>query len=94
LTGGPVNKNAPDNVHLLSDLCFIPFRRQDHEVPAMLQEITRQAILPGGGLGQVIHEGVPPREAQHAGSQPEPSAVESEPELDDMSSTSSDDGAL
>ena len=90
--GGPVNENAPDNVHLLSDLCFIPFRRQEHEVPAMLKEIIRQAMLLGGGLGQVIREGVPP-EAQHDGSQPEPEP-EPEPELEpelDTSGASSDD---
>jgi hypothetical protein len=49
--GGPVNTNAPDHVYLLSGLCFIPFRRQEHEVVAMLKEIERQAALPGGGLG-------------------------------------------
>jgi hypothetical protein len=49
--GGPVNTNAPDHVYLLSGLCFIPFRRQEHEVVAMLKEIERQAALPSGGLG-------------------------------------------
>ena len=33
--GGPVNANAPQNVHLLDDICFVPLRRQEHEVQAM-----------------------------------------------------------
>ena len=41
--GGPVNPNAMHNVHLLADVCFIPFRRQQHEVDSMLAEIQRQA---------------------------------------------------
>jgi hypothetical protein len=40
--GGPVNEHAEDNLHLLSDLCFINFRREQHEVPGMLGEIARQ----------------------------------------------------
>ena len=41
--GGPVNPNAKHNVHLLDDMTFIPYRRQQHEVDAMLKEIQRQA---------------------------------------------------
>ena len=41
--GGPVNPNAKHNVHLLDDMAFIPYRRQQHEVDAMLKEIQRQA---------------------------------------------------
>ena len=41
--GGPVNPNAKHNVHLLDDTAFIPYRRQQHEVDAMLKEIQRQA---------------------------------------------------
>ena len=48
LTGGsggrPVNPNAKHNVHLLDDMAFIPYRRQQHEVDAMLKEIQRQAV--------------------------------------------------
>jgi hypothetical protein len=67
---GPVHDGyVEENLRLMDDLCFIPFRRQRHEVPAMLQEIVQQAML-SSGLGQVIREGVPP-EAQHDGSQPE-----------------------
>jgi hypothetical protein len=40
--GAPVHAQAHHNVHLLDDVCFIPLRRQQHEVPGMLQEITRQ----------------------------------------------------
>jgi hypothetical protein len=41
-----VNDHAPQNVRLLDELCFIPFRRQQHEVEAMLKEIVRQAAMP------------------------------------------------
>ena len=41
-----VNGHAPQNVRLLDELCFIPFRRQQHEVEAMLKEIVRQAAVP------------------------------------------------
>jgi hypothetical protein len=41
--GGPVNENAPANVRLLDDVCFLPFRREQHEIGAMLAEIIRQA---------------------------------------------------
>eukprot|EP01046_Picozoa_sp_COSAG06_P045574 COSAG06_NODE_6321_length_2984_cov_1.050260_5_plen_86_part_00 len=51
-----ISTSRRTSLRLLDDLCFIPFRRQEHEVPAMLKEIIRQAALPGGGLGQVIHE--------------------------------------
>eukprot|EP01048_Picozoa_sp_COSAG05_P015867 COSAG05_NODE_1967_length_3771_cov_3.260076_1_plen_352_part_00 len=44
-SGGAVHANAARNVRLLDQLCFIPFRRQAHEVPAMIEEITRQAKL-------------------------------------------------
>ena len=40
--GGPVNEHALVNVHLIADACFIPFRRQQHERQAMLDEIVRQ----------------------------------------------------
>ena len=42
--GGPVNEHAADNLHLLDDVCFIDFRRQQHEVPGMLGEIERQFV--------------------------------------------------
>jgi hypothetical protein len=54
------DQHVEANLWLLDDVCFIPFRRQEHEVPTMLKEIIRQAALPGGGLGQVIREAVPP----------------------------------
>ena len=31
------------NLRLLDEVCFIPLRRQEHEVLPMLQEILRQA---------------------------------------------------
>ena len=40
--GGPINENARHNIHLLNDVCFIPLRRQQHEVKGMLDEIVRQ----------------------------------------------------
>ena len=30
--GGAVNPKAERNIHLLDDVCFIPMRRQEHEV--------------------------------------------------------------
>eukprot|EP01043_Picozoa_sp_COSAG02_P024011 COSAG02_NODE_1299_length_13382_cov_14.723858_4_plen_441_part_00 len=45
--GGPIHEDVEDNLQLLKDLCFIPFRRQEHEVPAMLKEIIRQATPSG-----------------------------------------------
>ena len=40
--GGPINSQAHLNIHLLDDVCFIPFRRQEHEVKGLLDEIERQ----------------------------------------------------
>ena len=34
--------HAATNAHLLSDVCFIPFRREPHEWRAMLAEVARQ----------------------------------------------------
>ena len=59
--GGLVNPHAADNVHLLDDICFIPFRRQQHEVGPMLQEIARQGgrvrtpTPVAAGIGAVQH---------------------------------------
>ena len=41
--GGPVHAAAEANLRLLDSVCFVPLRRQQHEVPAMLDEILRQA---------------------------------------------------
>ena len=40
--GLPINEHAGTNIHLLDDVRFIPFRRQEHEMPGMLDEIVRQ----------------------------------------------------
>jgi hypothetical protein len=40
--GGPVHEKVLDNLHLLDDVCFIEFERQQHLVPAMLDEIKQQ----------------------------------------------------
>ena len=40
--GGPVSEHAAANLHLLDDVCFIDFERQEHLVAAMLDEIERQ----------------------------------------------------
>jgi hypothetical protein len=42
--GGPVHEHAAGNLHLLDDLCFIDFRRQQHEAQEMLCEIARQLL--------------------------------------------------
>ena len=41
--GVAVHEHVEDNLKLLDDVCFIPLRRQQHEMPAMLGEILRQA---------------------------------------------------
>eukprot|EP01045_Picozoa_sp_COSAG04_P018828 COSAG04_NODE_1772_length_5616_cov_6.346384_3_plen_147_part_00 len=41
--GGAVNPNAEKNVRLLDEICFIPYRRQKHEIPGLLDEIARQS---------------------------------------------------
>eukprot|EP01046_Picozoa_sp_COSAG06_P102431 COSAG06_NODE_48596_length_331_cov_0.625000_1_plen_98_part_01 len=59
--GGPVNANAARNLHLLNDICFIPLRRQEHEVQGMLAEIQKQAMEAPALLPfPVIAEGIPP----------------------------------
>ena len=46
LTGGkggkPIHERARMNARMLNDICFIPFRRQQHEMQAMVDEIVRQ----------------------------------------------------
>ena len=39
------NWEKMENLKLLDQVCFVPMRRQEHEVPAMLGEILRQAKL-------------------------------------------------
>eukprot|EP01046_Picozoa_sp_COSAG06_P044449 COSAG06_NODE_5992_length_3164_cov_0.971289_2_plen_394_part_00 len=45
------DKFAAENVKLLDNLCFIPFRRQEHEIDAMLVEIGRQMLDRWTSLG-------------------------------------------
>jgi hypothetical protein len=47
--GGPVHDRVEENLRLMDDICFIPLRRQEHEVGPMLEEIIRQAKLQQGG---------------------------------------------
>ena len=47
--GGPVHDRVEENLRLMDDICFIPLRRQEHEVGPMLEEIIRQAKLRQGG---------------------------------------------
>jgi hypothetical protein len=43
--GAPVHdKHVEQNLALLDEVCFIPFRRQAHEVHGMVAEILRQAL--------------------------------------------------
>jgi GTPase SAR1 family protein len=73
--GGPVNVNAPRNIHLLDDVCMIPLRRQQHEVEGMLAEIQRHAVqapaLTPYPQAPVAEEGVPP-DATSKDWEPEP----------------------
>lgn len=74
--GGAVNPNAQHNVHLLKDLCFLPLRRQEHEVQSMLDEVLKHAAqaLPLTPCPMVPAEGVPPK----------PGAEIEPPETDDV----------
>ena len=54
--GGPVNKHAAANLHLLDDVCFINFRRQKHDVAAMLDEIERQFALDAPLVRSPLHQ--------------------------------------
>eukprot|EP01043_Picozoa_sp_COSAG02_P010925 COSAG02_NODE_395_length_23127_cov_130.205663_9_plen_1340_part_00 len=41
--GEGVHEKAPQNLHLLDDVVFTPFRREKHEVSNMLEEIVKRA---------------------------------------------------
>ena len=73
--GGPVHSvHVEMNLRLLDEVCFIPLRRQEHELQAMLDEIVRQSRV----AKRLVVEGVPPIQAAHdAEPKPEP---EPEPE--------------
>ena len=75
--GGPVHATHVEmNLRLLDEICFIPLRRQEHELQAMLDEIVRQSRV----AKRLVAEGVPPIQATHdAEPMPEPES-ESEPE--------------
>ena len=40
-----MNPHVKQNIKLLDEVCFVPFRRQEHELDAMLAEIVRQAAV-------------------------------------------------
>ena len=42
--GGPVHEEARENSALLDEVCFIPLRRERHEVPGYLNEIIAEGI--------------------------------------------------
>jgi hypothetical protein len=69
--GQPVNGNAARNIHLLDDVCFIPLRRQQHEVEGMMKEIVRQYHC-AAVLEPHAEEGVPPSAAARQSAEPEP----------------------
>eukprot|EP01046_Picozoa_sp_COSAG06_P014552 COSAG06_NODE_905_length_11625_cov_24.210394_4_plen_1137_part_00 len=66
LDGTPVNTHARQNLVLLDQVCFTPFRRLGHELQGMLDEIVRQfkSVQPWAD----VEEGTPPEEE----AQPEP----------------------
>ena len=42
--GGPVHEQAAENLKLLTKVCFISRRTQQHELPAYLNEIIAEGI--------------------------------------------------
>ena len=59
--GAPVHdKFVEQNLKLLDKICFIPLRRQEHEVQAMLTEITRQAEVAKRLVSVPVPVGVEP----------------------------------
>ena len=52
--GGPVHEQAERNTRILDDVCFIPLRRQAHEMGAMIHEIIRQLDPKWPTLGSMM----------------------------------------
>ena len=75
----PVHALAEQNLRLLDEVCFTPFRREAHEIEGMITEILRQArIAPHLGA---VPEGVPPAQgAPDFEPEPEPEDGGWEPE--------------
>jgi hypothetical protein len=40
--GGPIHERAAMNARILDEICFIDFRRQQHEMKGMIDEVVRQ----------------------------------------------------
>ena len=74
--GGPVHETHTEmNLQLLDKVCFVPLRRQEHEIQAMLAETVRQLkSAPRLSVPDTLSEGIPPLTST---CQPEP---EPEPE--------------
>eukprot|EP01048_Picozoa_sp_COSAG05_P019573 COSAG05_NODE_3098_length_2323_cov_21.130845_2_plen_133_part_00 len=60
--GQPVHDDVAVNLNLLNEVCFIPFRRQAHEIQAMITEIVRQfgskteeQTSPAGSAEEQVH---------------------------------------
>ena len=70
--GGPIHERAAMNARILDEICFIDFRRQQHEMKGMIDEVVRQRTC-APVLGYT-EEGVPPQDFE-----PEP---EPEPEVE------------
>ena len=70
--GGPVHtRHVEENLRLLDELCFIPYRRQEHEIGAMLAEIIRQAKRQ---VSQPhLRDGPPPPHTRHPTTRHKPS---------------------
>jgi hypothetical protein len=62
LTGGkdgkPIHKRAAQNATILDEICFINFRRQQHELKGMIDEVVRQRTC--APVLSYTEEGVPP----------------------------------
>ena len=77
--GGPVSPHVEQNLKLLDEVWFIPFRRQLHEKLAMLAEIKKQAAA--AKRAEEITRQVAAPAAAPAAAEPEPEP-EPEPELE------------
>jgi hypothetical protein len=57
--GGPIHERAAMNARLLDEVCYIPFRRQQHEMKGMVDEVARLRTC-AREIGYT-EEGVPPQ---------------------------------
>ena len=56
--GRPIHERATQNATILDEICFINFRRQQHEMKGMIDEVARQRTC--APVLSYTEEGVPP----------------------------------